>query len=71
MRTDTFLGGLLINATIFIICKDPPPPPFFSEIMTIGFFGVFFYKYCVHVFVLLFIYAYSYVGFKTSLELVL
>jgi len=31
----------------------------------------FFYKYCVHVFVLLFFYAYSYVGFKSSLELVL
>jgi hypothetical protein len=28
-------------------------------------------KYCVHVFVLLFTYAYSYVGFKSSLELVL
>ena len=68
MRTDTFFGGLLINATIFINCKDPP---FFSEIMTIVFFCFFFYKYCVHVFVLLFIYAYSYVGFKSSLELVL
>jgi len=31
----------------------------------------FFYKYCVHDSVLLFIYAYSYVGFKSSLELVL
>ena len=29
------------------------------------------YSNCVHVFVLLFIYAYSYVGFKSSLELVL
>ena len=33
------------------------------------FFVFFFNKYCVYVFVLLFTYAYSYVGFKSSLEL--
>ena len=59
-----FLIPSIFDSTIYESSNSFP-------ILSVLVFLFFFNKYCVHVFVLLFIYAYSHVGFKSSSELVL